>query len=74
MEESPFLAPSTGRGVRAVLFDVFGTVVDWRSGISAAVRAFADRESLQLGPFAFADRGGHATGRRCSGCARASGP
>ena len=30
-------SPSTGLGVRAVLFDVFGTVVDWRSGIAAAV-------------------------------------
>jgi FMN phosphatase YigB (HAD superfamily) len=29
-------SPSTGLGVRAVLFDVFGTVVDWRSGIAAA--------------------------------------
>jgi 2-haloacid dehalogenase len=41
--------------VRAVLFDTFGTVVDWRSGISAAVRAFAADRALPLDPDAFAD-------------------
>jgi 2-haloacid dehalogenase len=41
--------------VRAVLFDVFGTVVDWRSGIAAAVRPFADGHGLELDPHAFAD-------------------
>jgi 2-haloacid dehalogenase len=41
--------------VRAVLFDVFGTVVDWRSGIAAAVRSFADLHGLELDPHAFAD-------------------
>jgi 2-haloacid dehalogenase len=50
-----FTAPSTGRIVRAVLFDTFGTVVDWRSGIAAAVRAFADRHGLGLDGEAFAD-------------------
>ncbi len=41
--------------MRAVLFDVFGTVVDWRSGIAAAVRSFADRHGLELDAYAFAD-------------------
>jgi len=50
-----FRAPSTGRTVRAVLFDVFGTVVDWRSGIAAAARALADRHGLALDAEAFAD-------------------
>jgi 2-haloacid dehalogenase len=50
-----YLAASTGLRVRAVLFDVFGTVVDWRSGISAAVRSFADGHGLELDPEAFAD-------------------
>jgi len=50
-----YLAPSTGQPVRAVLFDVFGTVVDWRSGIAAAVRSFAGRHGLALDPHAFAD-------------------
>src|ERR1700685_2718655 len=48
-------SPSTGLSVRAVLFDVFGTVVDWRSGIAAAVASFADGHDLQLDPHAFAD-------------------
>jgi 2-haloacid dehalogenase len=48
-------APSTGRTVRAVLFDTFGTVVDWRSGIAAAVRGFAGRHGLGLDAEAFAD-------------------
>jgi 2-haloacid dehalogenase len=50
-----YTAPSTGRAVRAVLFDTFGTVVDWRSGISAAVRAFAADHALSLDPEKFAD-------------------
>jgi len=48
-------SPSTGQPVRAVLFDVFGTVVDWRTGIAAAVAAFADARGLALDPPAFAD-------------------
>jgi 2-haloacid dehalogenase len=50
-----FTAPSTGQTVRAVLFDAFGTVVDWRSGISSAVRAFAADHALTLDPEQFAD-------------------
>jgi 2-haloacid dehalogenase len=50
-----YRAPSTGLTVRAVLFDVFGTVVDWRSGIAAAVRSFAHGHGLELDPLAFAD-------------------
>jgi 2-haloacid dehalogenase len=50
-----YMAPSTGRTVRAVLFDTFGTVVDWRTGVSSAVRAFADRHSVALDPGEFAD-------------------
>jgi 2-haloacid dehalogenase len=50
-----FRAPSTGQTVRAVLFDTFGTVVDWRSGIAAAVRAFADRRGLALDAEGLAD-------------------
>jgi len=50
-----YVSPSTGLTVRAVLFDVFGTVVDWRSGITAAVRSFASGHGLELDPSAFAD-------------------
>ena len=50
-----YTSASTGRQVRAVLFDTFGTVVDWRSGVAAAVRAFAARHELSLDPEGFAD-------------------
>jgi 2-haloacid dehalogenase len=50
-----FVAPSTGRVVRAVLFDTFGTVVDWRTGIAAAVSEFAAAHGLRLDAEAFAD-------------------
>jgi len=51
-----YVSASTGKPVRAVLFDVFGTVVDWRSGIAAAVRAFASAHDLDVDPEAFADQ------------------
>ena len=38
-----------------MLFDVFGTVVDWRTGVAAAVGSFAGRHDLDLDPYAFAD-------------------
>jgi 2-haloacid dehalogenase len=41
--------------VRAALFDTFGTVVDWRSGITAAVGEFAAAHGLTVDPAAFAD-------------------
>ncbi|HTR91391.1 MAG TPA: haloacid dehalogenase type II [Trebonia sp.] len=41
--------------MKAVLFDVFGTVVDWRTGIAAAVRRFAGEHGLELDAGAFAD-------------------
>jgi 2-haloacid dehalogenase len=50
-----FRAPSTGAVVKAVLFDVFGTVVDWRTGIADAVREFASEHDLLLDPEGFAD-------------------
>jgi 2-haloacid dehalogenase len=50
-----YTSPSTGRAVRAVLFDTFGTVVDWRSGVSAAVGGFTARHGLTLDPAEFAD-------------------
>ena len=41
--------------MRAVLFDTFGTVVDWRSGIAAAVADFARRNELTVDAAEFAD-------------------
>lgn len=37
-------------------FDVFGTVVDWRSGVARAVAPFLDRRGLAIGALDFADR------------------
>ena len=42
--------------VRAFLFDVFGTVVDWRSGIARETALFLRRNGAgSVDPFAFAD-------------------
>ena len=49
-------------GVRAALFDVFGTVVDWRSGVAREAAIFLQRHGARsVDPFAFADawRGGY---------------
>jgi 2-haloacid dehalogenase len=42
--------------VRAVLFDTFGTVVDWRSGVAREVAAFAAAHGDTFDAEAFADR------------------
>jgi 2-haloacid dehalogenase len=43
-------------GVRALAFDVFGTVVDWRNGVAREVAPFLRRNGAELvDPFAFAD-------------------
>lgn len=41
--------------VRALLFDVFGTVVDWRSSIIREVTNLAAEKNLDIDPAAFAD-------------------
>jgi 2-haloacid dehalogenase len=41
--------------VRALLFDVFGTVVDWRSGIAREAAGFLSRQGLDTDPYSFAD-------------------
>ncbi len=51
-----FRSLSTGRSIRAVLFDTFGTVVDWRTGIASAVAGYAERHQRELDAAAFADR------------------
>lgn len=51
----PYRSPSTGSEVRAVLFDTFGTVVDWRTGIASAVGDFARRHQIDIGATGFAD-------------------
>jgi len=43
------------RGVRALVFDVFGTVVDWRSGVAREAAPFLQRHGSSADPTAFAD-------------------
>ncbi len=42
--------------VKALLFDVFGTVVDWRGGVIRDVAALAARHGAALDPGLFADQ------------------
>jgi 2-haloacid dehalogenase len=55
MSLQPYRSPSTGRPVRAVLFDTFGTVVDWRTGVAREAAAFAAAHGHTLDAEAFAD-------------------
>ncbi|ACD18601.1 haloacid dehalogenase type II [Paraburkholderia phytofirmans] len=41
--------------IKALLFDVFGTVVDWRSGVARDVGQFLSRHAVAIDSFAFAD-------------------
>src|SRR6476661_3418420 len=51
-----YLTRSTGQPIRAVLFDTFGTVVDWRSGIAREVGAFLAEHGIGgVDPLQFAD-------------------
>jgi len=51
-----YRSASTGQQIKAVLFDTFGTVVDWRSGVARDVAAFAERHRLaDLDAWAFTD-------------------
>ena len=50
-----YLSASTGQPIRAVLFDTFGTVVDWRTGVAREVRAFLDTHGIEgVDPWEFA--------------------
>ena len=42
-------------GVKALVFDVFGTVVDWRSSVTAEVQELAKRKNLTVDGAKFAD-------------------
>ena len=42
--------------IRALLFDVFGTVVDWRSGVAREVEALASARGIEVDGGDFADR------------------
>lgn len=47
--------PGKFSSVQALVFDVFGTVVDWRGSIIREMRRFARERKLDLDPAAFAD-------------------
>jgi 2-haloacid dehalogenase len=54
MSETALASESLAR-IRAVVFDTFGTVVDWRSGIARDAAPFLARHAIAADPFAFAD-------------------
>lgn len=41
--------------IKALLFDVFGTVVDWRSGVARDLRPFLGRHAAHIDAYEFAD-------------------
>ena len=41
--------------IKAIVFDVFGTLVDWRSSVAREVEALAQREGFQVDGAKFAD-------------------
>ncbi|AHE52280.1 MULTISPECIES: haloacid dehalogenase type II [Sphingomonadales] len=43
------------KGVRALVFDVFGTLVDWRGGVAREVAPFLRRYEVACDPAEFAD-------------------
>ena len=55
MTSSGFVSPSTGRQIRAVLFDTFGTVVDWRTGVATEIQKFAEGRQLSVNAAKLAD-------------------
>lgn len=42
-------------GIKALLFDVFGTVVDWRNGVARDAARFFSERALSVDSFEFAD-------------------
>src|SRR5207244_11599142 len=47
--------PAARLEVRALVFDTFGTVVDWRSSVAAEVEALAKRKGISVDGARFAD-------------------
>ena len=56
--------------VSALLFDVFGTVVDWRNGVIRDVTALTGAHGTEVDAAAFADAWRGATARHGPGPAR----
>ena len=53
--QSPQATQAALPSVKALVFDVFGTVVDWRSSVAREVEALAKRKKLTVDGAAFAD-------------------
>ena len=47
--------PATTTGVKALVFDTFGTVVDWRTSVAAEVAALAKQKGVAVDAAKFAD-------------------
>ena len=41
--------------IKALLFDVFGTIVDWRTGVSLAINKIQKKYKIEFDSFEFAD-------------------
>jgi 2-haloacid dehalogenase len=48
-------SPASSASIKALVFDTFGTVVDWRSSVAREVRTLADRKKVTVDADAFAD-------------------
>ena len=47
--------PASFASIKAIVFDVFGTVVDWRTSVAGEVDALASRKGLSIDGAGFAD-------------------
>ena len=54
--ETSLGTPFDASAIKALTFDVFGTVVDWRNSVAAEGRAFGERHSIEADWVEFADR------------------
>ena len=41
---------------KAFIFDVFGTIVDWRTGVATETKKWFDKKDISLDPYEFADQ------------------
>ena len=61
-------------GIKALVFDVFGTVVDWRGSVAPQVAEVAERHGVAEGDWlSFADRWRQWYGQSCSALSRGEG-
>jgi 2-haloacid dehalogenase len=55
LAQAPVTASASFANVKALVFDTFGTVVDWRTSVSAQVAEFAKRKGVEIDAVKFAD-------------------